>query len=474
MTTRKRPSGRHSDSLAVVVLTLAFNDAGQRAAIAHQELGKLLAANKRVHLADDIWAALWASRLDATTAQYLVDRPLTSDQLDTVIADEHRVNVLAAALDANTPNDAQLAAVLAKPCGGNVARATRLLDCASMSEQRWKAWCLAAGGLHGVTWLAEHPDVDPTGYLADPSWVGRPNGDVVRGIVRLVESWPDAVAGLSQPGAHATLVCEAAASHWLAGRQHLALDIATRMPDDANDTAATVDALCDAWRALVYNPVVGNDVIDALRAHVEALSQRAFTSFSPRRFTEVVDVIDGWRSRPAYDRFTRNPTGDLHVLTATDKRLWAERVDPWRRRYEVKWYRSMAATAAWLATDMDCDSDDQRGPLTDALCHAKTSEVLGLARASRLAKRYYPNVVVRTTKRSVNVPYVPQPRIFADGDPVSLWSAHMMDDRTAQTLGQALTTEEQWQVLFNLLSDAENGEDLRGLIATASALCSEP
>lgn len=480
---RRGGMGSRSTSLAEdFVALMALNDSGIRAAAqGTDDMIEALCENKLITLPDDVWTALWARRSRLSIAQRLVARPLTPAQLDLVITDENRVSVLAEALEHTIPTPAQVAAITAKPCASAVARVVDKASTWGLSADDWATWCLVAGGEVGLRWLIEHPDVDPSTYLASSAWVGRVTRGVRILVAQLLAVRPDAIDALCGADVDVTLVAEAAASHLLGGRDDLARAIAERDPADAAyQKEADAAMLWHAWLALIDNPFVSAEVIDELHMYYDAnATNPAWYEFvnhygywrrrwqcAGKAFIPAVAAAQRTRAYIGYD-----PAVGLSGIDVAVRGGVVDTLNPrWRSSsFEFCTLALVADALAAQAPPVDYRGGMELGeivvekPYMDVLGFERIRDILRTVGSRRRVRRrgggpararYYP----RTGQE------------LAPGYPLQGWQMYRLDAAGAAVLGDSLHDETAWQALFSLLGDADQDEDVLALIEAARHL----
>jgi hypothetical protein len=474
---------RFTNAASAFAAAASLNEVGQLAAASGDiATAEALCSNHRVTLDEPTWSLLWQRRKKLQLAQALVTRPLTAGQLDQVIADERRVSVLAYALEYNPPSAAQALAVLARPHGGSVAREVDGAESWELPDDVWAQWCLSAGGHYGVKWLVNHPDVDPYPYVVDTRWLGRPTVALRALLARLLAVRPDTIEAMCASDAHPAVSADAAASHLLAGRDDLARAIARRDPTSkAHSSNVGAENLWHAWMALALNPFVSDVVVDELadrfNAHKDADSWKEFVSVRGK-------WLDSWR--PAGEVFERaiargrkyrsaisyQPETGFAGLTSEAGNLLAETFHPlWRG--DAFDYCTLVLVADNLARYAPPTKPTSVEALIDLVAVRSNVDVLGTARAAEILQQFRSRrrISSRPDKTERAGQYIPRyERRVDDPSVVHVWHLNYLDDSTADDLGKALETEAQWQILFSLLAEASDDDNVYDLVDVARAI----
>jgi hypothetical protein len=484
---RVSPVDCATDRAAVLVATVELNPSGvAAAAAAGPELVAALCRNRRAKIPDDVWADLWARRLPAAVAGDLVARPLAPHLVERVLADESRPTVVARLLTRNPPSASQLDGLLGRRYAGAVAGAVPSASRWGMSPDRWRRWCLAAGGELGLRWLADHPDVDPAPYLADPAWVGRPSREVTVLVAQLLRARPDAIAAVCGPDVHPLLAREAAASHLLAGRADLAAALASRDPAD-HDTPTGAEALWELWVTLLENPATPAGVARRLAEHFTEVRSRPGTYFCGlySDYTTVGgDQVTPSSARGLYGVAERRcaaaaagvmlhtasaPVGDVAVLRAAARGLLPRN----------RWLGARSLVALPLYAEFLAGSPQVPPAVAEVLAETLGTpgavRVLGVDRCRDLLRHLgVPSFVRHPGRRrrpAGQSPRRPATHVPA-GEALPVYRLGELDDATARRVGGSLDSPAQWRALFSLLSDADpaGGENLEDLLSAARAI----
>lgn len=359
----------------------------QRVLAQNPSLADHLAGNH--HLSDETFVRLYPNaRIPVGRAKRLVARDgLTDAQFAHVLKVEKRASVLITALDDARLPDAWMDAMLDAPA---FTRAVADRAVAAYGPALQAAWVRAAadkvGGLARLTvWLQEASSVTDeqvAAALADlRPWCASPAQDkhVKTAIVWLLATRPGAIAGAARS-------TDPRVRQLAAGCRHLT------DPDDQLAAVGLADAdgldlgewQMHALRALVWNPVVGNDMVHHVTPTLQALERDAGEPnvFHPAKrlrthpvpvtvpYEELDDpVLLAWvltRSLPRYgydgDRFNAGRPWDLTAvlsnphLTAMNllhahRRLVPDNGTAWHDPRVVEAFNTALAAHPVLVTD---------------------------------------------------------------------------------------------------------------------------
>lgn len=218
-------------------------------------------------LSADTWFRLWPAkprpRIPEATA--LVERPLTGEQINWVLAQETRQKVLAKMVRANDLDDDQHLRLLCIRPTGPVAAA--LLERAETCDFGLRDLLEAAGGIDWLWWCA---NADPThlstvvatDLLHDADGEFNLPGIRARSrMSRLLAWWlgrrPDLIeAAVESPSVRVRTAA--------AGCRHLTVPLARRVVrlDGTTEEFGTSEELSPMWLAWAYNPVVPLELVD--------------------------------------------------------------------------------------------------------------------------------------------------------------------------------------------------------------------
>ena len=260
-------------SLAERIARYGMLDAdAQLACAAVPVLAAQLAQNHQCELTEEVFSQLLRSKpkLPATAATDLVCRPLSTDQIDLVLANETRAAVLTMLVIAHrmTPSQQERLAGL-KTCKKSFADA---LFAQAVPELRTRL-AISAGGLTLLEFLADTPadqfsDADAAGWLSKwSSWAPRRSQDRKDTLLRLFERRPALLATAVADHQPIDLVMVAAGNRlltdeslqWQASR--LQPGVPAALPDDPKE----LRSYGFMWMALGNNPVCSLEVVTAMR-----------------------------------------------------------------------------------------------------------------------------------------------------------------------------------------------------------------